>query len=144
MTLVDANVLLYAYDATSSRHAAARAWLEQTLNSEEEVGLPLVSLLAFVRIATNPAIFASPLTSDEAISLVIAWLSLPNATLVGPTARHWMTLADVAREGQAHGPQITDAHLATLAIEHGATLSTTDRDFGRFQGVRLLDPTSAS
>lgn len=143
MILVDANVLLYAYDATSPRHAGARAWLEETLDSGETVGFPLVTLLAFVRISTNAAVFSAPLSSDEAITLVTAWLSRADAMVVLPTARHWELLVDVARRGQARGAQMTDAHLAALAIEYGAPLCTMDRGFGRFKGVRLLDPTSA-
>jgi len=144
MILVDANILLYAYDGTSTRHDVARTWLESALGGDEQVGFPLVTLLAFVRISSNATIFARPLKSDEAISLVAAWLSLPRVTMVEPTARHWSILADVAKDGQAHGPQITDAHLAALTMEHGATLVTTDRGFGRFKGIRLLDPTLVS
>jgi predicted nucleic acid-binding protein len=44
------------------------------------------------------------------------------------------------REGQAAGAKVTDAHLAALAVEHGGVLCTTDRDFGRFPGLRFLDP----
>jgi predicted nucleic acid-binding protein len=33
-----------------------------------------------------------------------------------------------------------DAHLAALAIERGATLCTTDRDFSRFDGLNIVNP----
>jgi predicted nucleic acid-binding protein len=40
----------------------------------------------------------------------------------------------------ARGALIMDAHLAALAIEHGATLCTNDRDFLRFAGLKVEFP----
>lgn len=140
MILIDANLLLYAYDASSPRHEQARAWLESTLTGDEEVRFSLLTLLAFVRIATNPAVFERHLPTAEAIGCVREWLDLPNVAVADPTARHWSLLDDVATAGQARGPLVMDAHLAALAIEHGATLCTTDRDFARFPTLRSRDP----
>jgi len=137
---IDANLLLYAYDAEHERHAAARAWLEATLGGEEEIRIPLVSALAFVRIGTNPAAFRVPLEAAEALGIVGGWLERPGVELGLPTERHWEVLLRVAKEGQARGPLVMDAHLATLAMEHGATLCTTDRDFARFEGLRFTNP----
>lgn len=139
MILVDANLLLYAYDTASPHHEKARGWFEQVM-AEEEVGLALTTLLAFVRIASSPAVFERPLPVDEAVALVQEWLAVPTVSLVEPTHRHWPRLAQVASEGQARGPLVMDAHLATLAMEHGAVLQSTDRDFRRFDGLRWRDP----
>ncbi|HWP61938.1 MAG TPA: type II toxin-antitoxin system VapC family toxin [Candidatus Binatia bacterium] len=143
MILVDANILLYAYDRSSPRHEPARRWLEAALNGEETVGFPLLTLLAFLRISTHPAVFRRPMEPGRAIEIVATWLARPNAAVVAPSERHWQILADVARAGQARGPLLMDAHLAALAIEHGATLATTDRGFGRFRGLRFRDPLEA-
>lgn len=140
MILVDANLLLYAYNVSSPQHARARAWLETTLNSDERVGFGLVPILAFVRLSTNPDIFDRPIQPAKAIEIVAAWLKRPNVTLATPGDRHWQILADVALQGQARGPRLMDAHLAALAIEHGATLATADRGFGRFPGLRFTNP----
>ena len=140
MIVVDANILLYATDAQSPRHEPARRWLEDALNGREEIGFPLVALLAFVRLSTDIRAFALPLEPREAVGTVESWLSLPPARLVSPTPKHWETLAEVASGARAKGPDITEAHLATLAREHGATICTTDRGFARY-GVRVLDPT---
>ena len=35
---------------------------------------------------------------------------------------------------------MSDAHLAALAIEYDATLYTADRDFQRFNNVRVVNP----
>ena len=46
------------------------------------------------------------------------------------------------RSAGVAGNLTTDAHLAALAIEHGATVLSFDRDFARFEGVRWTLPTS--
>lgn len=142
MIVIDANILLYAHDSSSPRHAAALNWLTATINGPEQVGLGLVTILAFLRIATDHRIVNRPLPAAEAISIVEEWLDRPNVTLIGPTGRHWRTLAEQVDRGQAKGPLLMDAHLAALAREHGAVLATTDRDFRRFDGLRTIDPTA--
>jgi len=138
--LVDTNLLIYAYDASSPRHLAARRWIEQALAGVEPLGFPLQSVLAFIRIGTDPKVFERPLDPAEAIAIAESWLSRPTAAVATPGERHWRILADVARAGQARGPRLMDAHLAALAIEHGATLMSTDRGFARYPGLRWKNP----
>lgn len=140
MILVDANLLLYAYDTSSPDHAGARAWLEVALNGEERVGIGLQVLLAFMRIATHPGVFARPLAPADAIAIVSSWLGRPQVAMASPGDRHWEILTEVSASGQARGARLMDAHLAALAIEHGATLATTDRGFARFPGLRFRNP----
>lgn len=144
MILIDANVLLYSRDSLSPRHEVARIWLELTLSSAEDVRVGLVSLLAFVRISTHPRVFSTPLEVAAALETIEEWLALPNFRVAEPTERHWAILAEVAVKGQARGPLVSDAHLAALAIEHGARLATTDRGFARYQGLRWFDPLQES
>jgi toxin-antitoxin system PIN domain toxin len=141
--VIDANILLYAHDASSPAHAAAKTWLEQAMAAEQDVRLGVATVLAFARISTDPRVYATPMAPSEAIHIVAGLLERPNVSLVNPSDRHWALFADVAAAGQARGPMLMDAHLAALAIEHGATLATTDRDFRRFAGLRLVDPTAA-
>jgi toxin-antitoxin system PIN domain toxin len=140
--LVDANLLLYAYDRSSAQHEPARVWFESALRGQEPVRFAWVTLLAFVRIATNPRAFARPLALGEAFGIVTGWMAVPLTGVLQPTERHLELLRATAIPGQARGPLLTDAHLASLAIEHGATLCTTDRDFVRFQGLRFVNPLS--
>ena len=141
MILVDANLLLYAHEADGgSRHEAARAWLERLLETEPDVRFGLAVVLAFTRISTDPRIYAQPRTPADAIGIVVALLARPNVTLASPGDRHWTILAGLAEAGRARGPLLMDAHLAALAMEHGATLATSDRDFTRFAGLRHIDP----
>jgi hypothetical protein len=141
MILLDANLLLYAHEADSgSQHQAASSWLERLLETEQDVRVGLAALLAFIRISTDPRIYAQPRTPADAIGIVEALLARPNVTVAAPGDRHWGILADMAASGRARGPLLMDAHLAALAMEHGATLATSDRDFTRFPGLRHIDP----
>ena len=140
MILVDANLLLYAYDSKSPHHESSRAWLETTLSHGHPVRFALVTLLAFVRIASDRRIYAHPLPPAEACSLVEDWLAQPNVRLLHPGPRAWRLLSAMCEEGQAKGAMVMDAHLAALAIEHGASIATTDRDFMRFANVELVNP----
>lgn len=138
--IVDANLLLYAVDETASRHRAARAWLEDTLNGAVQVGLPWASLLAFVRIATHPRASERPLSADRSWEIVEGWLAAPTAWVPDPTPRHADVLGSLVRRYGLTGNLIPDAHLAALAIEHGITLCSTDTDFARFDEIRWVDP----
>lgn len=143
MRLLDVNLLLYAYDAQSPRHEQARQWLEQTLSGSETVGLPWVVMLAFIRLITRSVVVEHPLTADQAIDLVDSWLEQPCVTVVHPTDRHPAVLRELLQPLGTAGNLTTDAHLAALAIEHGASLCSCDADFSRFPGLRWSDPLRA-
>ena len=142
--LVDANLLLYARNKRDPRHDPARDWLSVALNGTTRIGLPWLSLTAFVRIATNPRAFATPLTPDEATSQVMEWLGAPAAWVPVPTPRHAEVFTELVRRYRVTGALVTDAHLAALAMEHGVEVASTDADFSRFREVRWVDPLSAS
>lgn len=144
MKLLDANILLYAYNSDSPHHDVCRAWLEQAFNAAEPLALPWQTLLAFVRICTNPRASSRPLSSEQACAIVDRWLEHPNVTILSATERFWTILREQIIEGRVSGPLITDAALAALALEHGAVLCSTDRDFRRFRSLKLIDPLQAS
>ena len=140
MVLVDANVLLYAYNQDSPRHAVARAWLESEISSGRPVRLALVTLLAFVRIGTDSRVFSEPFSPAEACGIVQSWLEAPNVRMLSPGPRTWIHLAELCDQGQARAALVMDAHLAALALEHGAMVASTDRDFDRFDGIKTINP----
>lgn len=140
MILVDANLLLYAYHPKAEQHEKSRTWLEAVLSGTDVVGFAWLTLWAFVRISTNPRVFDNPLSASEAADAVSSWLDQPVSTILQPGERHWDILRAVARDGQAVGPLFMDAVLAAIAMEHGATLCTTDRDFARFPGLKWTNP----
>lgn len=141
MKLLDANILLYAYDSDSVHHAVCRSWLEAAFNSDEIVALPWQTVLAFLRICTNSHATRKPLSSADASKIVSSWLHQANVNVIGAGERFWEILREQIREAQITGPLVADAALAALALEHGATLCSVDRDFRRFRSLRLLDPT---
>ena len=140
MKLPDVNLLLYAYDSRSARHAPAREWLQQTLSGAETVAMTWIVLLAFIRLSTRPAVVERPLGVDAAIGLVESWLAQPCVTVVHPTERHVSLLRQLLLPLGTAGNLTSDAHLAALAIEHGALLCSCDSDFSRFTGLRWVDP----
>lgn len=140
MIVLDANLLLYAYDRGSDKHAEARAWVEETFSSGYPVGLPWQTVSAFMRIVTNPRLSRRRFTAAEVVEIVDEWLNQPNVRLLGPGEQHWSFLRQMMVDGQARGPLVTDAQLAALTIEYGGVLHTTDRDFSRFPGLRWKNP----
>ncbi len=143
MRLPDVNLLLYAYDSRSPRHAPACEWLEQTLSGTETVGLSWIVMLAFIRLSTRSVVVEHPLDIDEAIQLLESWIAQPCVTVIHPTDRHPAVLRELLSPLGTAGNLTTDAHLAALAIEHGALLCSCDADFSRFPGLRWTDPLRA-
>lgn len=137
MKLPDVNVLLYAANDASPDHEEARSWIESAFNETEGIGLAWVALLGFIRLSTRRGIFPKPLAVEDALSVVQAWLAHERASVLNPSERHASILARLLIGSQAAGNLTTDAHLAALAIEHGATLGSFDRDFERFSGLRF-------
>ena len=139
MILVDANLLVYAWNEGASEHAAAKAWLEDRLNGVEGVGMPWTSLLAFVRMVTHPRIFPTPATTKAAWAQVREWLERDNVFVPEPTSRHPGILEELL--GRVDRPNLVpDAHLAALAIEYGLVLHSTDGDFARFPEMSCENP----
>ena len=140
MKLADVNLLVYAYDQGSPQHPRARDWLRERLSGGETFAFAWVVLLAFVRLVTNPRVFTDPMSMGEALDLVDAWLAQPCATVLHPGDRHATLLRQLLEPFGTAGNLTTDAHLAALAIEHGAELCSADADFSRFPGLRWTNP----
>jgi uncharacterized protein len=140
MILIDANLLLHAYNPRSVEHDASRTWLESVLTGPQFVRFAWMTLWAFLRISTNRRVFERPLSIAEAQQIVSSWLAQPSSGIADPSERHWDILRALLQDGQTTGPLIMDASLAAIAIEHGATLCTTDRDFARFADLRWTNP----
>lgn len=140
MILLDANLLLYAHNTSSKEHRATVSWIEEILAGPAPIGLSWETILAFLRVSTTPRIFGEPLDVEAAAAIVSDWLRRPNVSIVSPTQRHWEIFSKLLPRPRVRGSLIMDAHLAALAIEHGATLCTNDRDFARFPGLRVEYP----
>ena len=143
MILVDANLLIYAHNEAAAEHAAARAWFEDAMSGSDRVGLPLNSILAFVRIVSNPIIVRHPVTPAEAWQRSRGWLQRPNVWIPHPGPNHSEILTTLFADSRITSRMVPDAHLAALAIEHGLTLCSTDGDFKKFPALRWVNPLGA-
>jgi uncharacterized protein len=141
--LVDANLLVYAHVESLPEHKVARAWLDDRLSGTAPVGVPWQSLLAFLRLVTNPRVFDRPEPMAEAWEQVLAWLGCDPVWVPQPGERHAEVLGELLRLSGVHGNLIPDAHLAALAIEHGLLLCSADGDFARFPGLRWMNPVAS-
>jgi uncharacterized protein len=141
--LVDANLLIYAYNVVADEHRAARDWLERVLLGDEEIALPWAVIHAFMRLTTGGVVLHGATSIDEAMRVVDEWRSLPHVRVIEPGPRYWEILRQLCIESGVRGKLVSDAHLAALAIEHDATLYTADGDFRRFAGLRVINPLRA-
>jgi hypothetical protein len=134
--LVDANILLYAVNSSARHHDRSRRWLDSALSGDDTVAFSWVALLAFVRLSTKTGLFPAPLTVDEAMDRVDAWLAAPPAVVVEPTPNHPVMVRNLLAPFGVGANLVNDAHLAALAVEHRGTIVSFDNDFGRFPTVR--------
>ena len=140
MTIPDANLLLYAYDSTSPFHRAAARWWSGLLSGTEPVGLCPVVAFAFLRLATHPRIYERPMTVAEANRHLGTWLARPTVRLLAPGPGHIEAVCRLLAKAGTGGNLVTDAQIAALALEYGATVHTADTDFSRFAGVECVNP----
>lgn len=140
MIVPDVNLLLYAHVSGFVQHARARRWWEGVLNGDKEVGLAAPAVFGFIRLATSRAVFDRPLTVVDALARVHEWLSLSPVRFAVPGPRHPEIAFALLRELGTARSLTTDVQLAALAIEYQGEVHSNDTDFGRFRGLRWIDP----
>ncbi|MGQ0737159.1 MAG: type II toxin-antitoxin system VapC family toxin [Acidobacteriota bacterium] len=138
MQLPDVNVLIYAHREDAPEHDRYAAWLVALTASEEPFAVAETVMATFLRIVTNPRVFDPPTPMATAIAFCQRLVDWPRAVLIAPSRRHWDLFVGLC--ANVHGPRVTDAYLAALAIEHGCELVTTDSGFSRFAGLRWRHP----
>lgn len=143
MILPDVNVLVGAHRQDQAEFAPMREWLEGEISSSRPFALADVAVASYLRIVTNPRIYAQPASLEIAIGSVNAIIEQPTCLNVGAGERHWAIFRDLLEQADARGNLVPDAHLAAIAVEHGATVATRDRGFARFPGVPWFDPLAA-
>ncbi|HEV2972421.1 MAG TPA: type II toxin-antitoxin system VapC family toxin [Pirellulales bacterium] len=140
MVLFDVNVLIYATRKQSADHKRYHAWLEQLVDGDGAFAISDLVLSGYLRIVTNPKVFAKPARLSDAIEVCDRIRGRPNCVAVQPGPRHWDIFLDLCRRASARGNLVPDAFLAALAIESGSEWLTTDRDYARFPGLRWRHP----
>ena len=140
MIVLHANVLLYAYDEDSELHEEARSYLVRIFSEMEPVGIPLLSLSAFLRILSQRGMGPARFSLRDLVEIAHDWFQRDHVQLLTPGERHWQILRGMLLDGNASGRRVTDAQIAALTIEYGGILQTNDRDFGRYPGLRWENP----
>lgn len=140
MIIPDVNLLVYAHNESAQQHDRARQWWEDLMTRQQPIGLPWAVALGFVRLVTHSSVLMSPLSPLSALSRVRSWLEQPEVRIVEPGPRHLAIVEELFRSTGVAGNLTTDTHLAALAIEHQADLCSNDTDFGRFPGLRWVNP----
>jgi toxin-antitoxin system PIN domain toxin len=140
MLAPDVNVLVYAFREEMPEHGPCRAWLQSIVRGDAAFAVFDPVLAGFLRIVTHPRIFSAPTPLGAALDFVEVVRSRPHCITVQPGARHWSIFERLCRESRARGNLVVDAYLAALALESGCEWVTTDRDYGRFPGLRWSSP----
>lgn len=140
MILPDVNVLVLAHRSDQDDHEPVRVWLEDEINSDQPFVLADIAVAGFLRIVTHPRIYRRPTPLLTAIAFVDGLVEHPTCIAAAAGARHWTILRELLADADARGNLVPDAHLAAIAVEHGATVATRDRGFARFLRVRWFDP----
>ena len=140
MIVVDANLLIYAYNERMPQHVSARRWLEETFSSDVKVGIPTQAILAFIRLSTNTKLPGPHSSLPRVLSIIDSWLAQAEVQILHPGPRHWEIFRRLCAKAEASGNLSTDAHFAALAIEHDAVLYSADTDFARFPSLRWKNP----
>jgi len=140
MILPGINLLVYAYNSDAPEHVQARDWWETCMSEREQVALTWIVMLGYVRLMTSRSVLIEPLHPNEAFGHVRSWLERPQVEILNPGPRHLDLMQRLSAEAGSLGPLTTDLHLAAMAIDVKAALHSNDNDFGRFSGLRWVNP----
>lgn len=144
MILIDLNVLIAAENPGDPNHLQMKRWWEAQLASGLPVLIAWITVIGFLRLSVSGVVMATPLSTTEAVERVDHWLNHENVAIASPSPRHWITFSEIVRQHQLKGSSLTDGHLAALALDHGWTVATLDLGFGRFKGLKWLNPAKAA
>lgn len=142
LAILDANLLLYAFNSHDPSHGAATEWLQDLIDSREVVALPMLAIAALVRVSTSPRLDRLPERMQDVLEFVERLLALPNVRVLHTDAAHWTELKRVLDESGLHGPTVTDAQYVALTLQHNGILYSTDKHFRRFPRLRWVNPLS--
>lgn len=144
MILPDINLLIYAYNSACEEHKVCSVWLEKLLNGNEPVCFSWHTIMGFIRILTTVKMVANPYSPKQAMDIAGEWLSTPVSMMLVPGDGHFAIFRQLVIDSGIAGARLADAHIAALAIEHNATVATSDKDFRGFDGVKLINPLAVS
>jgi hypothetical protein len=140
--VIDTNILLYAANEDAEENEKAVSFLRETAESPTRWYLTEGIVYEFLRVATHPRVFPSPLTAKEALRFIRALLSRSTLAVLGATERHWDLLeVELASLVRPAGNLLFDIRTVTIMRDSGVrTIYTTDTDFLQFRGIRVVNP----
>jgi toxin-antitoxin system PIN domain toxin len=137
---IDTNILLYAANGDDEAHSVARELLERLARGPDLLYLFWPTIMGFLRIATNPAVFPDPFPPDQAMAAVADLIERPNVRTPSEADGFW-DLYRLVADAQTRGNHVPDAHIVALMRQHGVTvIYTRDKDFRRYDGIEPRDP----
>ena len=98
------------------------------------------TILAFIRVLTNPRLPGPGLSVGSAVAAIDLLLQTDTVRLLYPGQLHWHIYRRLCLEVGGTGNFSTDVHFAALAFEYDALLCSADTDFARFPGLRWHNP----
>lgn len=139
MRMPDVNILIYAHRSDEAHHEFYRHWLENLVNGPEPFALSELVAVAFLRIVTHPGFPPAPTPLPQAFAVIESLRARPGCKWLRAGERHWEILQRLVQNTGAKGKIIADAQHSAIAMEHGCTWVTRDRDFKAFasNGLRL-------
>lgn len=141
MIAVDTSILVYAHRSETDLHAPATTALVTLAEGVVPWGLPVFCITEFLRVVTHRRVFSPPSTVSQALGFVDDVIASPVCRVVRPGPEFVRVLTETARAADARGNLMFDAQIAALCREHGiASVLTNDRDFERFEHVRVRYP----
>lgn len=142
--VIDTNILLYAANRSVPEHERARAFLREVQSDPGVWYLTEGIAYEFLRVATHPRVFPTPLSAADGLSFLETLLSWPGIAMLQPGAGHWALLRRVL--ASLHAPSgniLFDVRTAVLMREHGVRrIYTADTDFLQFDDLQVVNPVS--
>lgn len=122
--LLDVNLLVALAWPNHVHHRAAHTWFRR-VHAEGWATCPITQS-GFVRVSSNRAVVPDAASPRDAVLLLREMVELPGHVF-------WSDEVSIARSDAfaldrlTGHRQVTDAHLLTLAVQHGGRVATLDR-----------------
>lgn len=138
---IDVNILLYASDRHCAEYDRAAEFLTQCVDGSEVFCIAWLTAMSYLRMATHPKIFSSPLTHQEAVENIEALISMPHARVLSEREGFWAAYQELSATVLTRANLVPDVHLAAVLRVNGVrVLYTRDRDFLKFPSLDVRDP----
>ncbi|HEX7740766.1 MAG TPA: TA system VapC family ribonuclease toxin [Marmoricola sp.] len=139
MQVVDVNVLVALFVEDHPHHGAASAWWDEVVSTGEPFTVPEIVWMGFARLMTSGRTPIAPVDFATAWEFAAAVMAQPMHTRFATDPRTLEEFAELNQQARAKGNLVTDAYIAACAATYGATVVTFDRDFRKFDGVKVKE-----